>query len=79
MNTINSTDSYAQFMKLVATARQRNNSIANKTTAARGSTAAFPAIGPQARPETSMMPVVNRTEGAQVKGRILGNYFDAYA
>ena len=70
MNTITKTDSYAQFMKLIASARARNSQAVAKTT---------PAAIPQARPETRMMPLVMPAGQAQPKGRILGNYFDAYA
>ena len=79
MNTIAKPDSYAQFMQLVATARSRNTAITGKTAPVRGSSASFPAAVPQARPETRMMPVVNNVGPAQSTGRILGNYFDAYA
>jgi hypothetical protein len=75
MNTIASSDSYAQFMQLVATARQRSGITAAKPAAALRSTPVAAQAAPQAR---AMAPVSHNTE-TQVKGRILGNHFDAYA
>ncbi|MDD5674146.1 MAG: hypothetical protein PHC61_08290 [Chitinivibrionales bacterium] len=83
MNSIAKTDSLIQFMRLVQTARDRTAAPAALKGAPLRKAQPYAALmgpgKPSGRSETRMMPVVNQPAAAQAKGRIVGNYFDAYA